>query len=95
MGPTMRIALLLIVFLAGCASLEPKWTKAGATPKDFDVADAQCEAEGVERANAIATHIARFYYLGCMQAKGWAPPAAPKEEKEEKHDAAKADHAKH
>ena len=92
----MRIALLLIVFLAGCSSLQPKWTKEGATPKDFDVADAQCEAEGVHRANAIATHIARFYYLGCMQAKGWTPPAAaPKEEKEEKHDAPKENHATH
>ncbi len=92
----MRIALLLIVFLAGCVSLEPKWTKAGATQKDFDVDTAQCEERPEERANVIATHIVRFYHVGCMQAKGWAPPAAPKEEKEEsKHESPKEDHAKH
>jgi hypothetical protein len=92
----MRIALLLIVFIAGCVNLEQKWTKADAAPKEFVVADAQCEAEGVARANAIATHIARFYYLGCMQAKGWTPPAAPKEEREEpKHESPKEEGAKH
>ena len=92
----MRIAvLLMMVSLAGCASMQPKWTKEGSTGKDFEVADAQCQAEGEERSNAIATHIARFYYLGCMQAKGWAPPAAPKEEKKEEPKADKEEHAKH
>ena len=96
----MRIALLLIVFVAvaGCSSWgQAKWTKEGSNPDDFDVANAQCEAEAVERANAIATHIAHFYYVSCMTAKGWAPPAAPKEEKEEpKHESPKEEHpAKH
>ena len=98
----MRIALLLMVFIAGCSSWgQAKWTKEGATPKDFDVANAQCEAEGVSRANAIATHIAYAYYGGCMKAAGWTPPPAPKEEEHEEpkktaaHDTEKHDTAKH
>lgn len=90
----MRIAVMLMVLVAGCSSLQPKWTKEGATSKDYDVAKSQCEAEAVDRANEIATHIVHAYYVGCMQAKGWTPPAAPKEP-EEKHDAPKEDHAKH
>jgi hypothetical protein len=89
----MRIAVLLMVFVAGCASMHPKWTKEGSKPQDFDIANSECEAEAVSRANAIATHIARFYYLGCMQAKGWTPPPAPKEEEEPKHESPKEEHA--
>ena len=80
----MRIALLLIVFVAGCSTWgQAKWTKEGSTSKDFDVATTQCEAEAVSRANAIATHIAHAYYGACMTAAGWSPPPAPKEEHEE------------
>lgn len=73
-------AVLLIALLAGCSSFQPKWTKEGATSKDFQVADKQCEDEAVERANAIATHIVYPFYTGCMKAAGWTPPPAPKED---------------
>ena len=98
----MRIALVLVVFLAGCSSWgQAKWTKEGSAPKDFQIAHAQCEAEAIERANAIATHIVHAFYGGCMKAAGWTPPPAPKEEeheapkKTEKHDTASHDAPKH
>ena len=54
----MRIALLLMVFIAGCSSWgQAKWTKEGSQLDDIDVAAAQCQAEAVSRSNAIATHI--------------------------------------
>lgn len=97
----MRIALLLMVFVAGCSSwVQARWTKEGTTQNDFNVAAAQCEVEANKRANVIATHIVHTYYGGCMTAAGWTPPPAPKEEHEEPkkttaHDTAKHDTAKH
>jgi hypothetical protein len=97
----MRIALVLVVFVAGCSSWgQAKWTKDGSTAKDFDTAHAQCEAEAIHRANAIATHISHAFYGGCMKAAGWTPPPAPKEEEHEapkkaENHAAANDTAKH
>lgn len=82
----MRIILSLVgllVFVAGCQSAGPKWTKDGAAANDFKIAHDQCEAQAIGRANAIATHIAYAFYAGCMQAAGWTPPPAPKEEHHE------------
>ena len=98
----MRIALLLLVFVAGCSNWgQAKWTKEGSTPKDFIVAAAQCEVEANKRANVIATHIVHAYYGSCMTAAGWTPPPAPKVEQHEEpkktaaHDTAKHDTGKH
>ncbi len=91
----MRIALLLIVFLAGCSSFDPKWTKAEAGPQDFKVDNVQCEAQALAASNAISTMITHINYTGCMKAKGWTPPEIPKEEHEApKHEAAKQQTAK-
>ena len=49
----MRIAVLLIVILAGCASLDPKWTKPGSKPEEFKTDDAQCETQALAASNAI------------------------------------------
>jgi thiol:disulfide interchange protein len=94
----MRIALLLIVFVAGCASLqEGKWTKDGSTPQDFEVIDAQCQVSALAASNEINTMHTMINYTGCMKAAGWAPPVIAKEEEHEapKHAAAKHDTAKH
>src|SRR6185369_3309865 len=103
----MRIALLLIVFIAGCSSMgQAKWTKEGSSPDDFDIASSQCAAEAVSRSNAIATHIEHFFYVTCMTTAGWTPPPAPKEEEHEepektaahdttKHEAPAAEAPKH
>jgi hypothetical protein len=80
----MRIAaVLLVAFLAGCSSFQPKWTKEGSTTKDFDTAHGQCLAQSEERANVVAAHIVYAFYTGCMKAAGWTPPPAPKEEVQE------------
>ena len=97
----MRIAVLLIVFLAGCYNMSPSWTKPGASSKDFRADDAQCEAQAITMANAIHTSTQYFYYTGCMKGKGWTLPDPPKEEEHEpkhdkaKHGAPKAEAAKH
>ncbi|MEO8443190.1 MAG: hypothetical protein ABI547_11925 [Betaproteobacteria bacterium] len=87
----MRIAVLFIVVLAGCASMDPQWTKPGSKSQDFTVDDTQCEAQALAASNAINTLHTRVNYLGCMKAKGWTPPEIPKEE----HAAPKHETPKH
>ena len=92
----MRIAVVLIAVFAGCASMDPPWTKPGSKPEDFKADNAQCEAQAVERANAVNTMHVTVNYSLCMKGKGWAPPEKPKEESDEpKHEAAKEDAPKH
>jgi hypothetical protein len=92
----MRIAVLLIVILAGCASMDAKWTKPDSKPQDFDVDNAQCEKWALAASNAINTMQTMVNYTGCMKAKGWTPPEKPKEEHETaKHETAKNAASKH
>jgi len=92
----MRIAVFLIVVLAACTNMEPKWTKPGSKPQDFKVDDEQCEAQALAASNAVNTIQTMINYTGCMKAKGWTPPEMPKEKSEApEHDTPKADAPKH
>ena len=97
----MRIAVFFMVILAGCASLNPKWTKPDSTSQDFAVDDAQCDRLALAASNEINTVHRMINYTGCMKGKGWTPPVIAKEEDDEpkhetaKHETAKADTSKH
>ena len=97
----MRIAVFLMVVLAGCANLNPKWTKPDSKPQDFAADDMQCEKLALAASNEINTMHKMINYTGCMNAKGWTAPVIAKEEHDEpkhetaKHATAKADTSKH
>jgi hypothetical protein len=97
----MRIAIFLMVVLAGCAELDPKWTKQDSQPQDFATDDTQCEKLALAASNEINTLHKMINYTGCMKGRGWTPPVIAKEEDDEpkhvtaKHATAKADTSKH
>jgi hypothetical protein len=65
----MRV-LILALLLAGCATKQTYWEKAGASQQDFYQDQGQCQAQafGVTGMNTLQVAIV---YSGCMRGKGW------------------------
>ncbi len=71
--PMKRIALILgflNLFLLGCASQPTYWMKQGASPHDFYMDKAQCNAQAFSISNALPMQIA-IVQNQCLRGKGW------------------------
>lgn len=65
----MRVALLALMVLAGCAS-HKVWVRPGASQQDFAMDSGQCKAQAFSVPNAPMMQVA-VVYNSCMQGKGW------------------------
>lgn len=66
----MRTALACLLVLAGCATTETVWNKAGASEQDFNVDTGQCKAQAFSVPGMVPVQVAAVYG-SCMQGKGW------------------------
>jgi hypothetical protein len=65
-----RLVCLAAVAIAGCATTERVWMRAGASQQDFYMDKGQCQAQafGVPGMNTFQV---AMVFNSCMQGKGW------------------------
>lgn len=66
----MRTLLLASVLLAGCATQQFVWRKAGANSEDYYRDRGQCQAQAFQGGVGSLMQAA-IIMNGCMQGKGW------------------------
>lgn len=62
--------LILLLLLAGCATTERQWFKAGATSDDFHAEAGQCRAQALS-VTGMDMYQSALVYRSCMAGKGW------------------------
>lgn len=71
------LSLSIACVLAGCATTETVWRKAGITNEDWYIDSGQCKAQAFSVPGAPMMQIA-LVYNSCLQGKGWHQEQVPR-----------------
>jgi hypothetical protein len=68
----MKLALLISIFLVGCATPKFRFEKSGATEAERNADEGQCKVQAITPFyGSWATFGSPPIYKACMQGKGW------------------------
>lgn len=72
----MRLAIIALLALGGCATTQTVWVRDGATQQDFSMDQGMCQAQAFSVPGALALQVA-LVYSSCMRGKGWHQETRP------------------
>lgn len=61
---------LFVLLLAGCATPEKVWYRAGGTDQQFEMDKGQCQAQAFGATGMYSMQVA-LIYNSCMRGRGW------------------------